>query len=66
MLQGYVTLQLTRDSTYSRRVMTARSVTGFLSDVYLAAADEVGKIHLIADERVCIRKIFFSFSFRTR
>ncbi|XP_039029290.1 DEAD-box ATP-dependent RNA helicase 3, chloroplastic-like [Hibiscus syriacus] len=50
--QGFVTLQLIRDETYSRRFLTARSVTGFLSDVYPAAADEVGKIHLIADERV--------------
>ncbi|XP_039048679.1 DEAD-box ATP-dependent RNA helicase 3, chloroplastic-like [Hibiscus syriacus] len=50
--QGFVTLQLIRDETYSRRFLTARSVTGFLSDVYSAAADEVGKIHLIADERV--------------
>ncbi|KAL4377672.1 hypothetical protein GQ457_02G037140 [Hibiscus cannabinus] len=50
--QGFVTLQLIRDETYSRRFLTARSVTGFLSDVYTAAADEVGKIHLIADERV--------------
>lgn len=33
--------------------MSARSVTGFLSDVYSAAADEVGKIQIIADERVC-------------
>ncbi|XP_074295351.1 meiotic recombination protein DMC1 homolog isoform X3 [Silene latifolia] len=29
-----------------------RSVMGFLSDVYATAADEVGKIQLIADERV--------------
>lgn len=50
--QGWVTLQLTRDPSYSRGFMSARSVTGFLSDVYPAAADEVGKIHLIADERV--------------
>ncbi|KAG4913819.1 hypothetical protein JHK82_054406 [Glycine max] len=49
--QGWITLQLTRDSD-SRRYFSARSVTGFLSDVYSAAADEVGKIHLIADERV--------------
>uniref|UniRef100_A0A2N9FQ49 RNA helicase n=1 Tax=Fagus sylvatica TaxID=28930 RepID=A0A2N9FQ49_FAGSY len=32
--------------------LSVRSVTGFLSDVYPAAADEVGKIHLIADEMV--------------
>ncbi|XVF29772.1 hypothetical protein REPUB_Repub15cG0150900 [Reevesia pubescens] len=50
--QGLVTLQLTRDSSYSRRFLSARSVTGFLSDVYPVAADEVGKIYLIADERV--------------
>ncbi|XP_061366185.1 DEAD-box ATP-dependent RNA helicase 3, chloroplastic-like isoform X1 [Gastrolobium bilobum] len=49
--QGWVTLQLTRDDN-SKRFFSARSVTGFLSDVYSAAADEVGKIHLIADERV--------------
>ena len=56
-LQGWATLQLTRDPTYSRGFLSARSVTGFLSDVYPAAADEVGKIHLIADERVCFCKI---------
>ncbi|XVF41678.1 hypothetical protein PTKIN_Ptkin01aG0299300 [Pterospermum kingtungense] len=50
--QGFVTLQLTRDSSYSRGYLSARSVTGFLSDVYSVAADEVGKIYLIADERV--------------
>ncbi|XP_074294264.1 DEAD-box ATP-dependent RNA helicase 3, chloroplastic-like [Silene latifolia] len=50
--QGWVTLQLSRDSGYSRGYMSARSVMGFLSDVYPTAADEVGKIQLIADERV--------------
>ncbi|KAG7022380.1 DEAD-box ATP-dependent RNA helicase 3, chloroplastic [Cucurbita argyrosperma subsp. argyrosperma] len=50
--QGWVTLQLTRDPSYSRGFLSARSVTGFLSDVYSPAADEVGKIHLIADERI--------------
>ncbi|XP_021281532.1 DEAD-box ATP-dependent RNA helicase 3, chloroplastic [Herrania umbratica] len=50
--QGLVTLQLTRDSSYSRGFLSARSVTGFLSDVNPAAADEVGKVYLIADERV--------------
>ncbi|KAK7269506.1 hypothetical protein RIF29_22237 [Crotalaria pallida] len=50
--QGWVTLQLIRDGDNSRRFLSARSVTGFLSDVYSPAADEVGKIHLIADERV--------------
>ncbi|KAL3538411.1 hypothetical protein ACH5RR_001777 [Cinchona calisaya] len=49
--QGWVTLQLTRDSG-SRGFLSARSVTGFLADVYSAAADELGKIHLIADARV--------------
>uniref|UniRef100_A0A1D1ZIM5 RNA helicase n=1 Tax=Anthurium amnicola TaxID=1678845 RepID=A0A1D1ZIM5_9ARAE len=50
--KGWVTLQLTRDSGFSRGYLSARSVTGFLSDVYPPAADEVGKIHLIADERI--------------
>eukprot|EP00262_Sarcandra_glabra_P010391 TRINITY_DN25659_c0_g1_i1.p1 TRINITY_DN25659_c0_g1~~TRINITY_DN25659_c0_g1_i1.p1 ORF type:complete len:760 (-),score=170.57 TRINITY_DN25659_c0_g1_i1:224-2503(-) len=50
--QGWVTLQLTRDPGYSRGFLSARSVMGFLSDVCPAAADEVGKIYLIADERV--------------
>lgn len=50
--QGWVTLQLTRDPAYSRGFLSARSVTGFLSDIYPAAADEVGKIYLIADDRV--------------
>lgn len=54
LLQGWVTLQLTRDSGYARGFLSARSVTGFLSDVYPIAADELGKIHLVADERVCI------------
>lgn len=49
-----MTLQLTREQGYSRGFFSPRSVTGFLSDVYPAAADEVGKIYLIADERVCI------------
>ncbi|XP_051146553.1 DEAD-box ATP-dependent RNA helicase 3, chloroplastic [Andrographis paniculata] len=50
--QGLVTLQLTRESGYSRGYLSARSVTGFLSDVYAPAADEMGKLHLIADEKV--------------
>ncbi|MED6171815.1 DEAD-box ATP-dependent RNA helicase 3, chloroplastic [Stylosanthes scabra] len=50
--QGWVTLQLTRDGDNSRRFLSARSVTGFLSDVYSPAADEVGKIHIIADDRI--------------
>ncbi|KAF3454763.1 hypothetical protein FNV43_RR05211 [Rhamnella rubrinervis] len=58
--QGWVTLQLTRDPAFSRGFLSARSVTGFLSDVYSAAADEVGKIHIIADERVCSRSSFRS------
>ncbi|KAG2278536.1 hypothetical protein Bca52824_061091 [Brassica carinata] len=49
--QGWVTLQLIRDPTNSRGFLSARSVTGFLSDVYRPAADEVGKIFMIADER---------------
>lgn len=54
-----MTLQLIRDAAYARGFLSARSVTGFLSDVYPLAADEVGKIYLIADERVC----FFVSSF---
>ncbi|KAL3651463.1 hypothetical protein CASFOL_004465 [Castilleja foliolosa] len=51
--QGLVTLQLIRETTgYSKGYLSARSVTGFLSDVYSAAADEIGKISLIADEKV--------------
>ncbi|KAL5219500.1 hypothetical protein ABZP36_020184 [Zizania latifolia] len=50
--QGCVTLQLTRDPGYARGFFSPRSVTGFLSDVSSAAADEVGKIYLIADEKV--------------
>ncbi|XP_052194443.1 DEAD-box ATP-dependent RNA helicase 3, chloroplastic [Diospyros lotus] len=50
--QGWVTLQLCRDPGYPGGFLSARSVTGFLSDVYSAAADEVGKIHLIADETI--------------
>lgn len=53
-----MTLQLTRDSEYTRGFMSARSVTGFLSDVYSAAADEVGKIHIIADDKVCTYTLF--------
>ncbi|KAH6837691.1 putative mitochondrial RNA helicase 2 [Perilla frutescens var. hirtella] len=49
--QGLVTLQLTRESS-SRGYLNARFVTGFLSDVYSAAADEVGKIQIIADEKI--------------
>ncbi|KAG0487728.1 hypothetical protein HPP92_009823 [Vanilla planifolia] len=50
--QGWVTLQLTREPAYTRGFFSARSVTGFLHDVYPAAADEVGKIHLLADEKI--------------
>ncbi|KAL0873141.1 hypothetical protein Bca101_022846 [Brassica carinata] len=41
-----------RDPTNSRGFLSARSVTGFLSDVYRPAADRVGKIFMIADDRV--------------
>lgn len=54
-------MQLTRDSASSRGFLSARSVTGFLSDVYPAAADEVGKIHIVADERVLVKRLFFDF-----
>ncbi|TVU44322.1 hypothetical protein EJB05_03758 [Eragrostis curvula] len=51
-MQGSVTLQLSRDPGHGRGFFSPRSVTGFLSDVYSAAADEVGKIYLTADENV--------------
>lgn len=57
-----MTLQLIRDPTNSRGFLSARSVTGFLSDVYRPAADEVGKIFLIADDRVSIFKNDCDFS----
>ncbi|CAN0897465.1 DEAD-box ATP-dependent RNA helicase 3, chloroplastic [Linum grandiflorum] len=50
--QGCVTLQLTRDPNNARGYLSPRSVTGFLSDVYPTAADEVGKVYIIADEKV--------------
>ncbi|GER41923.1 DEAD-box ATP-dependent RNA helicase [Striga asiatica] len=50
--QGLVTLQLTRDSGYSKGYLSSSSVIGFLNDVYSPAADEIGKIHTIADEKV--------------
>uniref|UniRef100_A0A0D9W0Y0 RNA helicase n=1 Tax=Leersia perrieri TaxID=77586 RepID=A0A0D9W0Y0_9ORYZ len=50
--QGWVTLQLIREPGYGRGFFSPRSVTGFLSDVSSAAADEVGKIYLTADEKV--------------
>lgn len=53
-----MTLQLTRESSYTRGFLSARSVTGFLSDIYPAAADEVGKIHIIADDKVCFYTLF--------
>jgi hypothetical protein len=49
-MQGSVTLQLARD--HGRGFFSPRSVTGFLSDVCSAAADEIGKIYLLADENV--------------
>lgn len=58
-----MTLQLTREPGYSRGFFSARSVMGFLSDVYPVAADEVGKIHLIADERVTTKLVFKSVVF---
>lgn len=73
-----MTLQLTRDPAYARGFFSPRSVTGFLSDVSPSAADAVGKIYLIADERVsfffsmliiCFRAfvpLVISFSFRER
>lgn len=59
LLQGWITLQLTRTPGLSRGFMSARSVMGFLSDVYTTAADEVGKIQLIADESVSGREYYF-------
>lgn len=50
--QGSITLQFTRDPAFARGFLSARSVTGFLSDVYTSAADELGKVHLVADDRV--------------
>ncbi|KAM0067645.1 putative RNA helicase [Helianthus debilis subsp. tardiflorus] len=49
---GWIMLQLTRDPVLSRGFMSARTVTGFLADVYKTAANELGKIHIIADEMV--------------
>ena len=48
-MQGWTTLP-----SLTRGFMSARTVTGFLADVYATAADELGKIHIIADEEVCI------------
>ncbi|KAJ4766526.1 hypothetical protein LUZ62_076901 [Rhynchospora pubera] len=50
--QGYVTLQFVREPGYSRGFFSGRSVMGFLADVYPDAADEVGKVHVLADEGV--------------
>ncbi|KAI3987540.1 hypothetical protein MKX01_003226 [Papaver californicum] len=50
--KGWVTLQFTRDPSVARGFLSARTVMGFLSDVYPAAADEIGKISIIADERI--------------
>lgn len=47
-----MTIQLIREPGYSRGFFSARSVMGFLSDVYPDAADEVGKIQLLASEGV--------------
>ena len=58
-MQGWTTLQLTRDPSLTRGFMLARTVTGFLADVYATAADELGKIHIIADEEVCIHLTWY-------
>ncbi|KAL1831873.1 hypothetical protein ACET3Z_001524 [Daucus carota] len=50
--QGKVTLQLTRDPAFAQGFLSAGSVIVVLSSVYTTAADEIGKIHIIADERV--------------
>lgn len=55
-LQGWVTLQVTRELGYPLGFFSARSVMGFLSDVYPSAADEVGKIYLVAGKKVCTSK----------
>ncbi|KAI3700762.1 hypothetical protein L2E82_45400 [Cichorium intybus] len=34
--------------------MSARTITAFLADVYATTADYLGKIHIIADEMVCV------------
>ncbi|KAG6663067.1 hypothetical protein CIPAW_02G000300 [Carya illinoinensis] len=56
--QGWVTLQLTQHPPYSSGYLPTRYVTGLLSDIYPVTTDEVGKIHLIADERVFQGAIF--------
>lgn len=46
---------MTRESDSSiGGYMSARTVTGFLSSVYATAAGVLGKIHVIADKKVCI------------
>lgn len=62
-MQGWTTLQIIRDPAFARGYLSARSVTGFLSDVYSAAADELGKIYLIADERVCFYNTSYLFHY---
>lgn len=47
-------MQLNRDPGLSRGYLSARSVMGFLADVYSTAADEIGKISMIADDKVFI------------
>ncbi|KVI11156.1 GUCT-like protein [Cynara cardunculus var. scolymus] len=54
--QGWMTLQMTRDPDSSGGYMSARNVTGFLSNVYATAADELGKMHIIEDKKVCIKQ----------
>jgi ATP-dependent RNA helicase DDX21 len=52
-----VTLQFIREPGYSRGFFSARTVVGFLSDVYPDAADEVGKVQLLAEEGVIVFSI---------
>ncbi|GJZ34864.1 chaperone protein DnaJ 16 [Tanacetum coccineum] len=46
---GWTTLQ--RDPSLTRGFMSARTIAGFLADVYAIAADELEKINIIADEQ---------------
>ena len=48
-------MQLTRDPAFAQGFLSAGSVIVVLSSVYTTAADEIGKIHIIADERVRIK-----------
>uniref|UniRef100_A0A0D6R213 RNA helicase n=1 Tax=Araucaria cunninghamii TaxID=56994 RepID=A0A0D6R213_ARACU len=52
--EGWTTLQLTRQSAMLNggRPISARAVTGILSQIWPPAADQVGKICLIDDPRV--------------